>query len=183
MQRSLAYRVILAALLFRASLFADTPVQGPSEYQVKAAFLYNFVKFVEWPAAISEQQGPVVMCVIGKDPFGDSLVRAVEGKKVNGRPLEVRQIAGPGAAISCHVLFVSSSESGRINEISSAVRVWSVLTVGEGERFTERGGMIAFVMEGQRVRFQINLKVATEAGLKVSSKLLLLAAPANKGKN
>ncbi len=182
MQQSLAHRVILIAVLFRASTFADA-IQGPSEYQVKAAFLYNFVKFVEWPAALPEQQGPVVMCVIGKDPFGDVLVRAVEGKKVNGRPMEVRQIAGAGAAISCHVLFVSPSESSRFTEIANAVRVWSVLTVGEGERFTERGGMIAFVMEGQRVRFQINLKVATEAGLKVSSKLLLLAAPANRGKN
>jgi hypothetical protein len=183
MLQSLAYRLIITALLFRASAFADNPAQGPSEYQVKAAFLYNFVKFIEWPSAMAEQQGPVLMCVIGKNPFGDALVRAVEGKKVNGRPMEVRHVSGPGAAVSCHVLFVSSSESGRIAEIVKAVRVWSVLTVSEGERFTERGGMVAFLMEGQRVRFQINLKAATEAGLKVSSKLLQLAAPGNKGKN
>jgi hypothetical protein len=183
MLQRFAYRLILAALLWRASAFADTPVQAPSEYQVKAAFLYNFVKFVEWPAAMADQHGPVLMCVIGKDPFGDALVRAIEGKKVNGRSMEVRRIAGPGDAVSCQVLFVSSSESGRITEIAGAVRAWSVLTVGEGERFTERGGMFAFCMEGQRVRFQINLKAATEAGLKVSSKLLQLAAPGNRGKN
>jgi hypothetical protein len=152
---------------------------------VKAAFLYYFVKFVEWPATIAEQLGPVSMCVIGKDPFGGALVRAIEGKQVNGRPIVVRQVNGPGAATSCHVLFVSSSESSRFTDIVKTVRAWSVLTVGESDGFAERGGMVTFLMEGQRVRFQINLKAATDAGLKISSKLLQLAAPASgkSGKN
>jgi hypothetical protein len=127
---------------------------------------------------MAEQQGPASICVIGKDPFAGALVRAIEGKQVNGRPMVVRQINGPGAAVSCHVLFVSSSESSRLLEIVKAVHSWSVLTVGESDGFSERGGMITFLMEGQRVRFQINLKAATEAGLKISSKLLHLAAPA-----
>lgn len=181
----LLFRLAFAALLICASAYTDSPVPGPSEYQVKAAFLYNFVKFVEWPVTADEPQGPIVMCVIGKNPFGNELVRAVEGKRVNGRPMVVRHVTAPGAAMSCHVLFVSSSESGRSTEIANAVRVWSVLTVGESEGFTERGGMVGFLMDGQRVRFQINLKAAVEAGLKISSKLLQLAAPAsgNRGKN
>jgi hypothetical protein len=184
-RRSFGTRLLFAALLPCVRAYTESPVQGPSEYQVKAAFLYNFVKFVEWPASLAEQRGPIVMCVIGKDPFGDLLVRAVEGKSVNGRPIVVRNVAEPGAAVSCQVLFVSTPESGRLPEIAKAVRVWSVLTVGESERFAERGGMVGFLMEGQKVRFQINAKAAAEAGLQISSKLLQLSAPwpGNKGKN
>jgi hypothetical protein len=185
MLRSLGSRLFLITLLSCACGLHDSRAEGPSEYQVKAAFLYNFVKFVEWPPTVGEQRGPIAMCVIGKDPFGEELVNVVEGKKVNGRPVAIRKINDLAAAASCHVLFVSASESSRLPEITRAVRVWSVLTVGEWPTFIERGGIVNFLMEGHRVRFQINAKAADEAGLKISSKLLQLAAPAPdvKGKN
>ena len=177
--------MLLMALLTSTLAWAETSAQGPSEYQVKAAFLYNFVKFVEWPAAAIDPQEPITLCVLGKDPFGDALSRAIEGKSVNGHRIATRRIAEAAKAQSCHVLFVSASESGRAAEIIRAVRSWNVLTVSEIDRFLDRGGMINFVMDGQRVRFQINAKVAIEAGLKISSKLLQLAAPAaeNRGRN
>jgi hypothetical protein len=154
---------------------AENPAQGPSEYQVKAAFLYNFVKFVEWPETPVVQEGAILLCMLGKDPFGGALERVVEGKTVNGRPLVIRRIGDIAAARSCQVLFVSASEAGRVSEITRAVRGWNVLTVSEIDRFSERGGIITFLMEGQKVRFQINPKTAASAGLKISSKLLQLA--------
>jgi hypothetical protein len=161
---------------------AESPAPRPSEYQVKAAFLYNFVKFVEWPATPGEKVGPIVLCMLGKDPFGGALDRAVEGKKVEGRPLAIRPINDIAAARSCHVLFVSASEVGRISEITYAVRTWDVLTVSEIHGFSGRGGIITFLMDGQRVRFQINSEAAARAGLKISSKLLQLAVAAPEDK-
>jgi len=175
-------RLLLASICMLAQ--AESSAQSLSEYQVKAAFLYNFVKFVEWPAAAIDQRESITLCVLGRDPFGDALVRAVEGKTVNGHQIATRKINEVAAARSCHVLFLSASESGRAAEIIRAVQARNVLTVGEFDRFIESGGMINFVMDGQRVRFQINAKAALDAGLKISSKLLQLAAPAEyRGKN
>jgi hypothetical protein len=167
--------LLAVAMLVCIGAHAENAPQGPSEYQVKAAFLYNFVKFVDWPATPAAQEGPIELCVLGKDPFGGAIERVIEGKTVNGRPLAVRRMAEIAGARSCHVLFVSASEAGHVGEIAKAVHGWSVLTVSEIDRFSERGGIITFLMEGQRVRFRINPKVAASAGLKISSKLLQLA--------
>jgi hypothetical protein len=169
----------------RAHAHAESAPQGLSEYQVKAAFLYNFVKFIDWPDGPAWQEGPIAICVLGKDPFGNALERVVEGKTVNGRPLAIRRIGDIAAARSCHVLFVSASEAGRVGEIVKAAQTRSVLTVSETDRFCERGGIIAFLMDGQRVRFRINPKAAASAGLSISSKLLQLSAsrPDEKEKN
>jgi hypothetical protein len=172
-------RIIRTSLLAVLTLvWADAHAQDashPSEYQVKAAFLYNFVKFVDWPATPAGKEEPIGLCVLGKDPFGGALEHVIEGKTVNGRPLAIRRIGDIAAARSCQVLFVSGSEVGRVSEIIQAVHAWSVLTVSEIDRFSQRGGIITFLMEGQRVRFQINSKAAASAGLKISSKLLQLA--------
>jgi hypothetical protein len=164
---------------------AENVPQGPSEYQVKAAFLYNFVKFVDWPATPAEQEGPIELCVLGKDPFAGALERVVDGKTVNGRPLVIRRIGDIATVRTCHVLFVSASEAARVTEILKAARAGSVLTVSEIDRFSERGGIITFLMEGQRVRFRINPKMAAAAGLRISSKLLQLAVirPEDKEKD
>ena len=173
------------SLLVSTLASADTSDRGASEYQVKAAFLYNFVKFVEWPPDAIDPSEPIVLCVLGKDRFGDALMRVIEGKTVNGHRIAARKIGEIAAARSCQVVFVSASESRHIVEILRTVRAWNVLTVSEIDRFSERGGMINFFMDGQRVRFQINAKAALDAGLKISSKLLALAAPTaeNRGKN
>ena len=184
-RRTIRASLLAVAMLVSTRAHAEEAPQGPSEYQVKAAFLYNFLKFVDWPATPAEQMGPIELCVLGKDPFGGALERVVDGKTVNGRPLTIRRIGDIAAARSCHVLFVSASEAGRVREITKAVHTWSVLTVSEIDRFSERGGIVTFLMEGQRVRFRINPKAAASAGLKISSKLLQLAVvrPEDKEKD
>lgn len=170
-----------AALLVLSHALAEEPQQAPSEYQVKAAFLYNFAKFVEWPA-LANPAFPITMCVLGKDPFGKALESVMEGKTVNGRPIVIRRTNDLAVARSCQVLFLSASEAGRAGEIVKGLRDASVLTVSDLDRFTEAGGVIALVMEGQRVRFRINSKAAAFANLKISSKLLQLALPAPEDK-
>jgi hypothetical protein len=167
--------LLSVAMLVCTRANAENVLPGPSEYQVKAAFLYNFVKFVDWPATPAGQEGPIELCVLGRDPFGGALDRVIDGKTVNSRPLVIRRIGDIAAVRTCHVLFVSASEAGRLTEIIKAAHAGSVLTVSELDRFSERGGIITFLMEGQRVRFRINPKMATSAGLKISSKLLQLA--------
>jgi YfiR/HmsC-like len=165
--------LLAVAMLVCTRARAENAAQGPSEYQVKAAFLYNFVKFIDWPATRNE--GPIELCVLGKDPFGGAIEHVTEGKTVNGRPFAIRHIGDIAAARSCHVLFVSRSEAGRVSLIAKTVHAWNILTVSDVDRFCERGGIIAFLMDGQRVRFEINPAIAASAGLKISSKLLQLA--------
>jgi hypothetical protein len=155
-------------------LCARANAQEASEYQVKAAFLYNFAKFVEWPAGTGVD-APLVIGVLGKDPFGSQIDRAVEGKTVNGRRLMIKRFSSLEAYEYCHILFVSSSEKNNLAHIIAAVRNSSVLTVSETERFAHIGGIINFVTIENRIRFEINQAAAERAGLKISSKLLSLA--------
>ncbi len=149
----------------------------PSEYQLKAAYLYHFAQFVDWPAsAFSETNSPMVIGIIGQNPFSGDLEQAVRGKAINSHPLEVKEIRTlTGTTNNCHIVFISASEKDRLAEIFTSLRGTSVLTVGETERFTEAGGMINFVTQGKKIRFQINEAATREAKLKVSSKLLNLA--------
>jgi hypothetical protein len=149
----------------------------PTEYQIKAAFLFNFAKFVEWPpAAFAEATSPMVIGILGENPFRDDLERTIRGKTINNRPLVIKEFRSPAEATNCHVLFISTSEKQRLPEILKSLHGTSVLTVGETDRFTETGGMINFVAEGNKIRFQINEVAARNAGLKISSKLLNLAS-------
>ena len=148
----------------------------PSEYQLKAAFLFNFAKFVEWPpGAFPEAKSPMIIGVLGDNPFGAELERTIRDKIVNGRPLQIREFRSPAEARECHILFVSNSEKKRLPEVVESLRGTNVLTVGEAENFIESGGMISFVREGNKIRFQINDQAARGAGLKISSKLMNLA--------
>ena len=163
---------ILAILL--NSVWAQTPVVG--EYQVKAAFVYNFAKFVEWPSrSFPDASAPLRICVFGLDPFGDELRGVANDKVVNGRRLQVSHAADLQAARTCHILFISSSEKGQLKSILQSLRGSDALTVGDTEGFTEQGGMINLVLEKNRVQFEVNRKAAEEAGLKLSSRLLSLA--------
>src|SRR5262249_19706904 len=147
--------IFLALLLGIAPFETARAAEVAPEYQVKAAFLYNFIKFIEWPAG-EDAARPIFVCILGKDPFGEALVNVVRGKTVNARTVDVRKINNVAAAASCQVLFVGSSEIVRTAEISKAVRAWGVLTVGEYPGFLEQGGVVNFLMDGNRVRFQIN---------------------------
>jgi hypothetical protein len=146
---------------------------APSEYQVKAACIYNFTKFVEWPPeAFSNPSSPFVIGVIGDDPFNGELQRAVQDKDVCGRKFVVRHLRNADEARSCQILFISRSERKSIGDILAAVSTLPVLTISETDRFVQSGGIINFLLEQNKVRFEINAAAAKKAGLKVSSKLL-----------
>jgi hypothetical protein len=150
--------------------------QAPGEYQVKAAFLFNFARFVEWPPRGAEGAGaPIEMCVLGDDPFGEALDRAVAGKTLNDRSMEVRRGRKVQELNGCEVLFISTSEKSRLPEILGSLRTVHVLTVGESDDFAAQGGEVQFTLEDNHVRFIINVDATDRAGLKVSSKLLGLA--------
>lgn len=168
-------------------LLAATPVRAqspaPSEYQLKAAFLYNFAKFIEWPPkAFADDKAPFIIGVLGDNPFGTDLDQLVAGKTINDHPIIIRTNLTAVEATNCHILFISSSEKKNFPEIFQTLRGTTVLTVGDTERFIEAGGIINFVPEAGKIRFQISDDAAKAARLKISSKLLSLAvrAPAAK---
>ena len=169
----------LSSLLVCAALLAAPAVlqaQVAGEYEVKAAFLYNFTKFVEWPPDAFENPGsPMAICVFGEDPFGDSLDAVVRGETLNGRRLVVRRTRSLQELRDCQTLFVPGAERERFAEVFSALRDASVLTVGEVDGFLPQGGVIRFVVDQGRVRFEVNLDAAEHSRLKLSSKLLRLA--------
>ena len=150
--------------------------RAPSEYEVKAAFLYNFAKFVEWPAAsFKGDTTPFVLGIVGEDPFGSTLSALVEREQVKGRPVEIRRYHEGEDFAGCHLLFISRSEAARLSQLLPLAEKHSVLTVSEHPDFLSQGGMINFALVKQSVRFDINKKATTQAGLKISSKLLAVA--------
>ena len=153
-----------------------TGQEGADEYELKAAMLHNLMLFVQWPlSAYPDPQAPVHLCILGRDPFGASLTSTVLKKSVNGRPVLILHPQNDQEARSCHVLYISSSERKATAQIYSSLDGSSALTVGEMTQFAAHGGMIQFSLEDQRVRFDINLDAASRAGLKISSKLLVIA--------
>lgn len=167
--------VFLALLAPTAASAAGVPASLP-EREVKAAFLFNFAKFVEWPPeALGTEEGPFRLCLIGGDPFDKALDRMVEGKSVHERALVVQTISSPIQGRGCHLLFIAPSEEGRLPDILSALDDAPVLTVGDTRRFVQKGGMIQFLLEEKKIRFHINQDRAAASGLKISSQLMKLA--------
>jgi hypothetical protein len=169
---------LVAVALFCAIAAAQS--DQPGEYEVKAAFLFNFTKFVEWPEnAFVDPLAPIVIGVIGDDPFGESLVRIVAGQKAQGRSIEIVKYRYGDNLRRCHVLFLSASERQHRAPILASLQEASVLTVSDIDGFAEAGGAIQFVVQENRVRFVVNLEVATQGKLRVSAKLLALARVIN----
>lgn len=169
---------ILWAVGLLGLLLGGTRAQSPtiSEYQVKAAFLYNFAKFVEWPpTGFRDAAQPLQICVLGRDPFGQELRAITDAKTVNGRKLEVTDVPDLQKARTCHIVFIAASEKTRLKQILDGLQGTDALTVGDTQGFAEQGGMINFVLENNRVQFEVNRKAAEQAGLKISSKLLSVA--------
>jgi hypothetical protein len=170
----------LVALIYLA-LFAVPATFGqklrPTQYDVEAAYLVQFPKFVAWPSAASGQGHgkSFAICVLGQDPYGRILLNAVAGERIDGLPLVARVVSSAQSAADCRVLFVSSSEEDRLAGDLAVLNNAPVLTVSELPGFTLRGGMIEFVLTRRRVRFRINATSAERAGLKVSSQLLKVA--------
>jgi hypothetical protein len=165
-----------------ALLAASTGARGEEaasvEYKIKAAYLLNFTKFVEWPTNRFATAGtPIRVGVLGKDPFGSDLERTMSGRVIEGRKFEIVRPETVAAAVDCHIVFVSSSERRQLPEIIETLHKASVLTVGEHEEFVEQGGIIRFFLHQDTVRFEINARAAEGAGLRVSSKLMQIARP------
>ncbi len=170
----------LVCLLFASS--SALGQQRPSEYQVEAAYLYNFGRFVEWPAkgATTPQNSSFTICVLGDDPFGHALDATLAGETIGNQKVTARRISGPQMAADCQILFISSSEANRLNKIIEALDKNAVLTVSDIPQFSQRQGMIQFVSEENRIRFEVNLTATQRAGLTLSSELLKVATAVRK---
>ncbi len=145
-----------------------------SEYEIKAAYLYNFIKFVSWTSQSVEAAGEINVCILGKDPFQE-LIDPINGKKIQGKPIKLFKFESMKVAPSCTVIFISSSERKGFENILMTPALEHALTVSDIEDFAKSGGMIGFVQVGNVIRFEINLDSARKSGVDISSKLLELA--------
>jgi hypothetical protein len=171
-------RVLFLTLMVILTLELDaTETKGKltREYDLKAAFLFNFAHFVDWPpTAFADTNAPITIGVLGEDPFGAVLDQIVEGETVKNRKLVVKRSQRVEDLKSCHVLFVSKSEKAHVTQILEALDDASILTVGEVEGFARLGGVTNFFLQGNKVRFEINAQSAKRKGLHISAQLLEL---------
>lgn len=167
--------VLLATLLALLGNGLSIQVQAQAdEYQVKAAFIFNFAKFVDWPGDAFSDGNDLVVGVVGDDPFGGTLDR-LNGSTANGRRLRIKRLRFGDNLRACHILFISKSEARNLSKILDSLKGTSVLTIGEMPQFNQSGGMIRFVIQNNKVRFEINAAAATQARVRISSKLLALS--------
>jgi hypothetical protein len=169
-RRRFLIRVILCFLAVVAQ------AQSASEYQVKAAFLFNFARFVEWPAdAFLSADSPLQICILGQDPFGRDFEQMIEDKAVSGHRIEIAHPEGVPQARACQILFIALPDKQQVLQTMQGLKGASVLTVGDAPGFARMGGIINFVLDDNRVRFEINQKAAELAHLKLSARLLTVA--------
>jgi hypothetical protein len=167
---------LAVAMVFQVSAHAQA-----DEYHVKAAFLFNFAKFVEWPTeTFKTPADPIVICVLGQNPFGNAIEETISGKSVGGRALSVREISGTQHPWSCQILFVNSSALNQFRAVIGRIKGAGVLSVGEAEGFTADGGVINLRVEHGSVRLEINVAAAEYTNIHISSRLLSLAEVVRK---
>jgi len=161
------------------ALAQDRDSSDSSEYLIKAGFIFNFAKFVEWPpTTFAQADSPIVIGILGTDPFGTIIDHIVQDKKIGGRGFVVKRLKWGAEAKDlreCKILFVGASERAHIDELVQIVKFLPILTVGETPGFAEHGGVVRFVLEDNRVRFEVNVDAARQGGLTISSRLLTLA--------
>jgi len=168
--------LVMPALLFWSGLNLVAQTSAFPEYQVKAVFLFNFAQFVHWPSqAFPEAQTPLIIGILGEDPFGTYLDETVRGEKASNRPLAVQRYRRTGEIKTCHVLFISRSETARLEQLLASLKGRNILTVSDVDDFARRGGMVGFITEKSKIRMRINLEAAKAANLTISSKLLRVA--------
>jgi hypothetical protein len=165
--------VVLSALALPSVGHAQAQGSAP-EYQVKAAYLFNFTKFTEWPSAVLPPGAPIQVCVAGRDHFGESL-STLESKVVHNHPIHVRRDLRAGTLRGCHVVFVAEEDDRTEQAVLRSAEAVSALTVSDREGFVERGGTIGMLTRDSRILFEINVEAAHRAGLKLSSQMLKLA--------
>lgn len=177
--RQLGLAIVLICMLLHSPLEASAQTlepSDPSEYLIKAGFIYNFAKLVGWPeTAFAQANSPIVIGIVGNDPFGAILDRVVDGKTIDGRGFVVKRLKWGKDLKDCNILFVSSSEQAHFDELVQLVKGLPILTIGETPNFPRRGGIINFTLEDSRVRFEVNIDAAKQADLNISSRLLSLA--------
>ncbi len=180
-QRLRALPTLVALMLSLAGHAGAAESPAPREWQIKAAFLYNFTKFIEWPAEkFHNAHSPLIIGVLGQSPFGDELEKAVKDRKINGRDLVVRTVRTAAEVRSVHLLFVSAMEGLSPGELSGALKAGCVLGVGDSPDLFEHGAAIGFVLEADKVRFEVDLDSAEDARVKISAHLLKLAKTVRK---
>jgi len=170
--------IAMVVVCIMASIAPNAHAKPPSagEYQLKAVFLYNFVKFVQWPAeSFADADAPIIIGILGNDPFGKIIDGAIKDKIVKGRKLMVKRFEEIKGVEICHILFISSSEERHLPAIMETLKDSSVLTVGEVKQFAQRGGIINFILKENKIRFEINVEAAERAKLTIDSELLKLA--------
>jgi len=149
--------------------------QEIEEYQLKAAFLFNFTKFITWPPSDPSGTAPkLTVCIVSAKQVAEAMAAATKGKSVDGRQVVVQELSSPANLGTCQLVFIGS-QGKRTEEILGAAKRFPIVTVGEDEKFLRRGGVINFVLEGGKLRFEINTDAASRAGVSISSKLLSLA--------
>jgi hypothetical protein len=176
--RAVTRRCAAACLLALALASARAaPADALSaEYKLKAVMLFRFTQFVEWPPrAVAKPDAPLVIGIVGDDPFGSYLDDLVQGEKIDNHSVIVRRYRDPAEIGPCQLLFISRSEDGNVERIVGRLAGKSVLTLGDSDDFSRKGGMVRFALERGHIRLRINPKAATAAGLTISSKVLLLA--------
>lgn len=176
MRRGRLIWALVAGAALAGAAVPPAHAQGRSlEYPIKAAFLYKFGSFVEWPPeAFASSDAPVNVCVVGRDPFGPVLDRTVRGQTVGARPVAVRRLAAVTPGSGCHIAYLGGSSEQSVSEASRMLADAPVLTVTDNPR-ADGAGAIQFTVRSNRVRFRIDLRAASRSGLSISSKLLNLA--------
>jgi hypothetical protein len=171
-------RLVVTVLIWAclAGPIAHAQQSRPTEYQVEATYLYNFGKFVNWSATnMAAKDDSFAICVLGQDPFGAALDAVLAQQSIGGKSVVARRITKPQEALNCRILFISSSEDRQLKGVLAALDGAGILTVSDIPQFSQRGGMIEFTLEGNKVRFEVNLTTAENARLILSSELLKVA--------
>jgi len=175
---------LVSSLILNASLTALAMSEDSAEYPVKLGFLYNFTKFVEWPAESYRDAGaPLTICIVGHDPFSAELEAELRTRKVGDHPVEVKAPKTTDSLSGCHIVFVPVTEKDHVDKIMKEVEGSSSLTVGESEGFAVMGGVINLFVEENKVHFEVNPLAAERARLKISSKLLTMAKIVKEQRN
>ena len=174
-RRRFASSLAAATVALGLGVPGSARAQAASEAEVKAAFVYNFLKFVEWPAeSFPDRAAPLVVLILGQGPAADAAERFLAARQVSGRRLEVRRLAWDQPLSGAHAIYVAETDADKVRRILAAAWAAGVLSIGEGADFAAGGGVIGLLVEQRKVRFDVNMDTANAAGLKVSSKLLAL---------
>lgn len=180
-QRRLACLSVALGCILPAFVEANAQSGRFSAPEIEAAYLFNFGKFVRWPQRASTVGSSFSVCVMGDDPFGGALHKTVAGETIDDKKVVDKHISQPQEAANCSILYISTAEAGQLNKTLAVVKDLPVLTVSDMPDFMERGGIIEFVVQGNRVRFAVNLEPTQRNGLMLSSELLKVALEVKRG--